>query len=272
MVPLSPDVSRAGGLFARVLTSVLMMPLMLGAIYLGGAVFDVLIVAMAAVLIWEWHGLLARGARGLYGVAVCGTAGVLAASVLDIRLAAGFALVSVLIAVMAAGRRGGDRFLLGVGPLYIGLPCLALLVLRAKFGFAATAWVFAMIWATDIGAYAFGRGIGGPKLAPRISPNKTWAGLLGGMLCSAAVGAAGVALPCLGSGAPGWAVLAGLGAVLAVVAQAGDLFESAIKRRVGAKDSSRLIPGHGGVLDRVDGLLTAAPAALAALAAMGATG
>ena len=271
-MPLSPDVSRAGGLLARVLTSVLMMPLMLGAIYLGGAVFDVLIVAMAAVLVWEWHGLLARGARELYGVAVCGTTAVLAVSLLDARLAVGFVAVSVLILVMTAGRRRGDCFLLGMGPLYIGLPCLALLVLRAEFGFAATAWVFAMIWATDIGAYAFGRGIGGPKLAPRISPNKTWAGLLGGMLCSAIVGVVGMALPCFGSGISGWVPLAGLGAFLAVVAQAGDLFESAVKRRVWAKDSSRLIPGHGGVLDRVDGLLTAAPVALVALTVLGATG
>jgi phosphatidate cytidylyltransferase len=115
-------------------------------------------------------------------------------------------------------------------------------------------WLLLVIWATDIGAYFAGRSIGGPKLAPRISPKKTWAGLFGGMVAAAAVaGLAGIWLddfkPSL------WNLL--LAMVLAVVSQIGDLLESHLKRRYDAKDSSNLIPGHGGVLDRTDGLMAA---------------
>jgi phosphatidate cytidylyltransferase len=277
MVRSSPDFRKTGGLSTRILTSVLMMPLMLGAIYAGFPVFDLLIVAMAAVLIWEWYGLLAAEATRVRRLAIVGTAGTVALAAVDVRgLLLGLA-VAVAVAVTAGrGRKRIDAVLLAWGPLYVALPCFAMLAMRQSYGFAVTMWTFAMVWATDTGAYAFGKTIGGPKLAPRISPNKTWAGLAGGMACSAAVGAAGSGLAAFaGAGAPGAAALAAAGAALAVVAQIGDLFESAVKRRVGAKDSSRLIPGHGGVLDRVDGLLTAVPAAylgFQALRAMGAMG
>lgn len=238
-----------------------MTPAMLAAIYVGAPVFDALIVAVAAALIWEWQGLLAPRAGLMRAVAIAGTVAAVAAAVLGCAYGlAAAAVTSVAVGVLARRRGGADRALLGLGPLYVAVPCLAVLVLRHEHGFAVTTGMFAMVWATDIGAYAFGRGIGGPKLAPRISPNKTWAGLLGGMACSAAVGAALAGFGVL-PGA-GVALSAFFGAALAVVAQAGDLFESAVKRRVGAKDSSRLIPGHGGLLDRVDGVMTAAPVAL----------
>ena len=115
-------------------------------------------------------------------------------------------------------------------------------------------WLFAVVWATDIGAYAAGRTIGGPKLAPAISPNKTWSGLAGGVALAAAVGAIAAWI----QGAVDVVLLAAVSGVLAVVAQGGDLLESRLKRRVGAKDSSNLIPGHGGFLDRFDGILAAA--------------
>ena len=120
---------------------------------------------------------------------------------------------------------------------------------------AAIFWLLGAVWATDIGAYVTGRLLGGPKLAPRISPNKTWAGLLGGVVCAASWGAAWGALA--GAGMAGAIVIS---AITAVVAQAGDLGVSAVKRRFGVKDASRLIPGHGGMLDRVDGFLLTAPA------------
>lgn len=263
---------KGGGLRARVLSSLVMMPAMLAAIWLGGAVFAALIVAMAAVLAWEWHGLLAPKARGLAVVAIAGVTACVAAAAFDLRFVFALAGLAGLVAALAAasGKRGADLTLLGFGPLYVGAPAVALLVLRADFGLAATFWLFASVWATDIGAYAFGRTIGGPKLMPRVSPNKTWAGLLGGMLCAAGVGLAAAWVPEFA--ATPWLALMLLGAVLAVVAQIGDLFESAIKRRQGAKDSSALIPGHGGLLDRVDGVLAAAPAAVAVLAMIRATG
>jgi phosphatidate cytidylyltransferase len=116
-------------------------------------------------------------------------------------------------------------------------------------------WLFAVVWATDTAAYISGRLIGGPKLAPRFSPNKTWAGLIGGALAAALVGV--IAATLMGDAPMPSMALASAG--LAVVAQAGDLVESALKRRFGVKDASTLIPGHGGVLDRLDGMLFAAP-------------
>ena len=145
-----------------------------------------------------------------------------------------------------------------VGFAYIVLPGLALVWLRAHptLGLETVFWLMAVVWATDIGAYAAGRLIGGPKLAPALSPKKTWAGLLGGMACAAAVGIVTADLVGKESGI----ALASLSAATAALAQGGDLFESWVKRRSGAKDSGTIIPGHGGILDRIDGLLAAAAA------------
>jgi len=141
-----------------------------------------------------------------------------------------------------------------IGYVYIALAVLAAFWLRhdAKFGLITFLWLLAAVWATDIFAFFTGRTLGGPKLAPTISPGKTWSGLLGGVLAAALVSIVFTAW----TDADGvW--LAFWGALVAVVAQVGDLVESAMKRRFGRKDSGRLIPGHGGILDRVDGLLAA---------------
>jgi phosphatidate cytidylyltransferase len=150
---------------------------------------------------------------------------------------------------------------LGAGILYIAIPCLALIWLRERpgEGLATLLWLLALVWAVDTGAYFAGRTVGGPKLAPRISPSKTWSGLLGGVLAALAVGL--VAARLTGGSALG---IAAISAGLAFVEQAGDLMESAIKRRFHVKDAGNLIPGHGGLLDRVDGLM----AVLAAVAAI----
>jgi phosphatidate cytidylyltransferase len=146
---------------------------------------------------------------------------------------------------------------------YVGLPLIALLVMRDRAdGFLLTLWTFIVVWATDIGAYFAGRAIGGPKLAPRISPAKTWAGLGGGV---AAAWGAGALTASQGHLPP---ALLYLGAPMAVLAQAGDLFESWLKRRAGVKDSGSILPGHGGALDRLDGLVPVA-IVMGALAAWG---
>jgi len=143
-----------------------------------------------------------------------------------------------------------------LGVPYVGLPALALVLLRddPDYGFAAVLWVFLIVWAADTLAYFAGRVIGGPKLAPRISPKKTWAGLGGAVLGSALVSIIFAYVAPL-NGVLALAVLAGC---LAVVEQAGDLFESSLKRFHGVKDSGSLIPGHGGIIDRVDGLVAVA--------------
>lgn len=145
---------------------------------------------------------------------------------------------------------------LAAGVFYVGLPILALLLIRRQAeGIVFTLWVLALVWACDIGAYAAGRFVGGAKLAPAISPNKTWAGLIGGVLLASVFGGAMHHF----YGLPWRLTLAT--PVLAVLAQGGDLYESQLKRRAGVKDSGTLLPGHGGVMDRLDGLVPAAPLA-----------
>ena len=151
------------------------------------------------------------------------------------------------------------------GIVYIGVPVVAILWLRDQ-GRETAFWLLLVVWATDIVAYFAGRMIGGWKLMPRVSPKKTWAGLIGGVVGAAIVG--GIVAAALHLAVAPWA-LAGASAVLALVSQAGDLFESAVKRRFDAKDSGTLIPGHGGVLDRIDGLMAAAPAAAVFCLALG---
>lgn len=146
-----------------------------------------------------------------------------------------------------------------LGAAAIGVPAAALIWMRAQDRETAL-WVLLVVWATDSFAYLCGRAIGGPKLAPQVSPNKTWAGLVGGILGAAATGWA-VAVALLPDSRP--VAVAGLSVLVALAAQGGDLLESALKRRFHVKDTGQLIPGHGGLLDRIDGLMAAAPAAAA---------
>jgi phosphatidate cytidylyltransferase len=159
--------------------------------------------------------------------------------------------------------RGKPAWLRAAGVPYVGLAAAALVWLRfdPAVGRMNVLFVVLMVWASDIGAYLVGRFAGGPKLAPSISPGKTWSGAIGGMATAILVGAA------LASGSLARVALVAAG--LSVVSQLGDLLESALKRRFGVKDSGRLIPGHGGLLDRLDGMLTAAPAAALLAMALG---
>lgn len=242
-----------------------MAPPALAAIYFGPPYLQILLAAVALVLAWEWLHLCGDRRDGI-------TAAVFAASLfLALALtyidAFGPALLTIAIGaalVFAVSRlRGRGRPLwlaLGVG--YIGLPILAMIWiwLTDEWGRASVLWIVAVVIATDSGAYFAGRAVGGPRLAPRISPRKTWAGLLGGMTCAALVG-----LPTafwLGVEAVWLPIVAG--AVLAVVSQGGDLAESAIKRHFGVKDMSGIIPGHGGLFDRLDGLIAGLVAVAAA--------
>ena len=154
-------------------------------------------------------------------------------------------------------RLAGIGALAVIGVLYLGLNLMALIWLRSQpeIGRDLTFFLLLSVWAVDTGAYFAGRLIGGPKLAPRFSPSKTWAGLFGGMAAAAAIGLLWAFIA--GARQPQLALL--LGPLIAVIAQTGDIMESALKRRAGAKDSGNLIPGHGGILDRIDGLLLAAP-------------
>lgn len=228
--------------------------------------FAILTGTVAALMSWEWSRIV-RDETGDTVVALH-IGAVVAAALLTLAGMAGIAVAAVFalaIAVAALLFGSGQAMLSGLGVLYTGLPVVALGWLRGdeRLGFLAALLVLVIVAATDIAAYAAGRLIGGPKLAPAISPNKTWAGLAGGVTAAAIVG--GLFPAVTGSGE--WPWLVALGLALGLTAQAGDLAESALKRHFGRKDASELIPGHGGFMDRMDGVVTASiAAALIALA------
>ena len=183
---------------------------------------------------------------------------VAAAALATPALALGTAVLGAGLVLWAARRkRDLEPQWTAFGTLWVGLPCVCLLWLArdGPTGRATLLWLLAVVWATDIGAYIVGRTFGGPRLAPRWSPQKTWAGLAGGTLCAASAGWATAAWLNIAPELPLVLVSAGL----AIVEQFGDLAESVAKRRFGVKDSSGLIPGHGGLLDRLDGLLAVIP-------------
>jgi phosphatidate cytidylyltransferase len=253
--------AKAGPLQQRILSAAVLAPLPIAAIWFGSPWLALLILAAAAVMAWEWGRLVRKGRFGTTGAALLAVvlAAVAAAALSATIVAIGLALVgAALVFWWARSRREAEAHWIAAGALWVALPCVCLLWLARADGAGRVTliWVFAVVWATDIGAYAVGRLVGGPRLAPRWSPRKTWAGLIGGVLCAAGVGGATAhALGIMPAGP-----LAALSAGLAIVEQFGDLAESIAKRRFGVKDSGGLIPGHGGLLDRLDGLLAVAPA------------
>lgn len=193
------------------------------------------------------------GTRSLSGIALA-LVGLGAIWVGGIVWAAAIAVIGLIMAAEWRAMCHARPGMLALGAVYIGPALAALIWLRAgSQGLSRVLFLAAVVWAGDVGAYIAGRALGGPRLAPRISPGKTWSGALGGTLCAVLAGV--VAWP----GDTARAALVAL--LLSVVAQAGDLLESALKRHFGVKDSGRIIPGHGGMLDRLDGVLTAAPVA-----------
>jgi phosphatidate cytidylyltransferase len=250
-------------------------PAALACIWLGAEPWTLLIAVAVAVLTWEWVHLCGLRTRVLPGMAV--PVAVLASGVLAVAEHPRAALLALLVGWAltwwtARRMRGPDRpqqpaGWLAAGVLYIGIAGIALIELRHDnyAGRANVLFLFLVVWASDIGAYMAGRAFGGPKLAPSISPNKTWSGAAGGLAAAVVVGVAAAAAL-----APGGASrAAAVAAMLGVMAQAGDLLESWIKRRFDVKDTSSLIPGHGGLLDRLDGVIAAAPAAALLAFALG---
>jgi phosphatidate cytidylyltransferase len=253
----------------RVASALVLAPVALAAVWLGSLFLALLTLLAAAAMAWEWSRLAGRGRFGPSDALIMATA--VTAVALTAAGAVGPALAVALIGsalAFAASRlsRGGPPPLwAALATLWVALPSIAWLWLGGDpiWGRWTLLWLLGVVWATDILAYAAGRTIGGPRLAPRLSPRKTWAGLLGGVLGATLVGCVMARF----LGAPAFSLLAAVSAVLAVIGQAGDIAESAAKRRFGVKDSSAIIPGHGGVLDRLDGML-AAVTAVAALSLM----
>lgn len=265
--PLVPDKAGAGDragagdkarvLRLRILSALVLAPIALAAVWIGPPLLSALVVLAGAGMAWEWGRLCHRGKGGAALAILIGLVGAsVTSAALDGYL---LALILALAAALfwAASGQAGERLLAGIGVLWLTLPCIALLRLAAHShgGRTTIFWILAVVWATDIGAFIVGRRVGGPRLAPRLSPNKTWSGLAGGVLCAGLAGVAAAAL----LGVPRVLWLGALSGALAVAAQFGDLAESMAKRHFGVKDSSNLIPGHGGLLDRLDGMLAVVP-------------
>jgi phosphatidate cytidylyltransferase len=253
----------------RAISAAVLGPGALLCIWLGAVPFTVLMALAIAGLVWEWVHLCGLRNRDLPGAAVPAAVFVACAfSVFGMPAVAlsvlGLGFLATLVGAGWMRRRDGRPAPVGwlsFGVLYIGIAGISLIELRHdnEAGRDNVLFLIAVVWASDIGAYMVGRMLGGPKLAPSISPGKTWSGAVGGLVCTMVVGAL----------VAGWTTpyrddmlkAAAIAALLGVATQLGDLFESYFKRRFGVKDSSALIPGHGGLLDRLDGLIAAAPVA-----------
>jgi phosphatidate cytidylyltransferase len=258
----------ANNLVLRVASAAVLGPLVLVLAYLGGWLFFTVCAAAAAGILWEWTRLVAGGAdpRILIPGFVALSFALVLTGIDEPGAAAAMIFIGSALAagVMAAWpRRFPARNPLvwgSCGIVYAGAAFLGPALLRrdAVWGFVAVLFVAATVWATDIFAYAVGRTCGGPLLWPNVSPNKTWAGAVGGVVGGVAAGTS----VAYASGVDKLVAVGMVAFLLSVLTQAGDLFESAVKRRFGAKDAGSLIPGHGGLMDRLDGFLVAALVAL----------
>ncbi len=260
-MPEAPDES----LRLRLISAAILIPVALICVWAGGWVFFLLALFGTLLMVDEWDRLCGgTGLKSVFGTlqaSVCGGGAVLAA--LDLYVASLLILAIGGIAIFTVAR-GFNRqpSWPAAGVIYLGLPAVALIWLRASTeteagamsGATMIVWLLAVLWALDTATIAVGRSIKGPKMAPTISPNKTWSGLIGGVVAAGLVGAIAASLWDIGV-----MPLVLLSAALGLISQGGDLIESAIKRHFGVKNSGNLIPGHGGILDRLDGLIVAAP-------------
>lgn len=258
-----PQPPRSGELGKRLVSAVVMAALAIAAVIVGGPLFLLFWTAAATGVFFEWSAMTEGAALR---ARILGTAALAAAALL---MGSGGGLVAALAAVLAGAiavaalDRTRHHLWRGAGVLYAGIALLAPVALRSdrEFGVLAVLFLFAVVWSTDVFGYFVGRAVGGRRLAPAVSPNKTWSGAIGGALGAVALGAAVVRA----AGALGLAGLAGaelapaaaIALLLSIASQAGDLFESGVKRRFGVKDASHVIPGHGGLMDRLDGFIAA---------------
>jgi len=260
--PGAARTSRLPDFLPRVLSSVVLAAAALFAVWMGGETFAIIWLCAAYAVAYEWQ-ILIGAARPLLRLILVAMALVLAAELArqgGLRPASIVIFASGLLAALAAGP--SRRYWAFAGVIYAGALIISVNALNNSpaFGAKALFWLFAAVWGTDVFAYFGGRLIGGPKILPRLSPSKTWSGTLLGIFGGALLGVLAAWLLGLMNEARGLGPLSifGFGVVVAIVSQMGDVFESFVKRWFGVKDSSILIPGHGGFMDRLDGFLAAA--------------
>ncbi|MBK9082919.1 MAG: phosphatidate cytidylyltransferase [Rhizobiales bacterium] len=254
MTDAAKPVAKKSDLGPRVASGIVMIAAALGTAWAGGHWFVAFWLAAGVAMHWEWQRLV--GGERQTARFVVGAGAMAAAAASTFNTAPEIGVLAALAAAAICGALAGpaSRWWAASGVLYAAALVISVIFLRESVigGFVAILWLFATVWGTDIMAYFGGRTIGGPKLWPRVSPSKTWSGFLTGVTCGAL---AGLAVAPAGSSILYVLILT---AVAAALSQGGDLFESSIKRHFGVKDSSHLIPGHGGVMDRLDGFIAAA--------------
>jgi phosphatidate cytidylyltransferase len=240
----------------RVISSIILAAIALAVLWAGGLAFALFWLAAGLAILWEWQALIGEVRHRQRFIS--GAIGIVVAAAFAAHVALGISCAALAGAALITALSAGDRsrVFAGAGVLYAGAPVVCVIALRQSdaFGLIAIAWLFALVWGTDIMAYFGGRLIGGPKLWPRVSPGKTWSGTLVGVFCGALFG---LAVVLLGTDRAPILPVFLVGFLLAATSQAGDLAESALKRRFGVKNSGALIPGHGGVMDRLDGFTAA---------------
>jgi len=255
--PAFPAEQGSRNFVMRALAAAVLAPVAIAIAWLGGWLWALLVTLGAIGLYLEW--LVIVGLVREWRATVPGAAALAIAGICLIAARLDAALVALTVGLVAVALLSPEwRNWSATGFFYAAAAEVASVLVRLDpdHGFAALFFVLLVVWAADIGGYFAGRGIGGPKLWPRVSPKKTWAGAIGGFAGGLAV-AGGFAVVGAGKAGP----LLALAAFLSVISQLGDLFESAVKRRFGVKDSSHIIPGHGGLLDRLDGFVAAVVAA-----------
>ena len=248
---------KSSELGQRVASGIVMVVVTLAVSVLGGWPFALFCAAISVLVFFEWQKMVSVTPFDVpEAILSLGFAGLVAGALLGFFwwALAVFLVIGLVLELISKGEERSEVLWIGLGALYCAIPVFALPIVRESGGIALLVLLFFAVWGTDIGAYFAGRRFGGPKLLPAVSPKKTWSGAIGGAL--AAVILAYIVARMSAELAIWPAIL--LAFVLSVISQAGDLFESWVKRIHDVKDSSNLIPGHGGVLDRVDGLVTAA--------------
>jgi phosphatidate cytidylyltransferase len=253
-----PPVAGRSNLMLRIVSSLVLVPLAIAAAYFGGLVFFAFWAVAALAVLWEWQTLVCGDERN--PVLATGAVALAGSGLLIMLDRPGIAITLIALGCFGAAALASNvrRMWCAAGLVYAAALLIAPVLLRrdASFGFAAILFLFVIVWLTDITAYFVGRAVGGPKLMPRVSPNKTWSGAIGGTVA----GVVGGVVVAQQAGVAGLAAAGVVALLLSIVSQIGDLAESAIKCQFNAKDASQLIPGHGGLMDRLDGFVVAAAA------------
>lgn len=256
-------VPKKSNLFIRIISALIMLPIAIYIILAGGLAFVILLNVITVLILFEWNGICEKKPFSILFVAQAISA---MAMIWAIYVNSPYVIIlsfeSLAVIIVASIFSKAKKSWALLGYLYALIPTISFIMIMKGSGGSVILWMMIVIWSMDTGAYFVGKNIGGPKMSPKISPNKTWSGLIGGTITAMILGwlyvnYGRIEMVSLFENATILLLLSGL---LALLSQMGDLAESAVKRKFGVKDSGAIIPGHGGIMDRIDGVLFVAPA------------